>query len=129
VEGDLCHGKNDSNLLREYQADEWSFAELWRRYEVSRKTGNKWWRYESEGLECSGSDGNGEACVPAIQLLPKAGVSTNSSNESWTKASVPVLNSILVNESSMANIAWPCISAQIAAVRVSVLRTSFLTAA
>jgi transposase InsO family protein len=39
-------------FVQEYKAEEWNFAELCRRYEVSRKTGYKWLqRYEEDGLE------------------------------------------------------------------------------
>jgi transposase-like protein len=39
-------------FVQEHKADDWSFAELCRRYGVSRKTGYKWLeRYELDGLE------------------------------------------------------------------------------
>ena len=39
-------------FVQEHKADDWSFAELCRRYGVSRKTGYKWLeRYELNGLE------------------------------------------------------------------------------
>ena len=39
-------------FVQDYRRDEWSFAELCRRFEVSRKTGYKWLeRYSQEGLE------------------------------------------------------------------------------
>lgn len=39
-------------FIQEYQSDEWSLAELCRRYGVSRQTGYKWVeRYEGAGLE------------------------------------------------------------------------------
>lgn len=39
-------------FVEECCADEWSFAELCRRYGVSRKTGYKWLaRYQEHGLE------------------------------------------------------------------------------
>jgi transposase InsO family protein len=39
-------------FVQEYKTEDWNFAELCRRYEVSRKTGYKWLqRYEEEGLE------------------------------------------------------------------------------
>ena len=39
-------------FVQEHKAEEWSFAELCRRYGVSRKTGYKWLqRYQADGLE------------------------------------------------------------------------------
>ena len=39
-------------LIEEWKKEEWSFAELCRRYGVSAKTGYKWVkRYEAEGIE------------------------------------------------------------------------------
>ena len=38
-------------LIQEYRSNDWSLAELCRRYGVSRKTGYKWLeRYEEQGL-------------------------------------------------------------------------------
>jgi transposase InsO family protein len=39
-------------FIQDYRSEEWNFAELCRRYEVSRQTGYKWLgRYEARGLE------------------------------------------------------------------------------
>lgn len=47
-----CAVEERLKFIGEYRSEEWSFAELCRRYGVSRKTGYKWLeRYEVEGWE------------------------------------------------------------------------------
>ena len=49
---ETCAMEERFRFVQEYKAEEWNFAELCRRYEVSRKTGYKWLqRYEEDGLE------------------------------------------------------------------------------
>lgn len=49
---ETCAVEERFRFIEEYKAQEWSFAELCRRYEVSRKTGYKWLeRYEDRGLD------------------------------------------------------------------------------
>jgi putative transposase len=49
---ETCVMEERFKFVQEYQGDEWSFAELCRRYGVSRQTGYKWLsRYECDGVE------------------------------------------------------------------------------
>ncbi len=49
---ETCVLEERFKFVQEYKADDWRFAELCRRYGVSRKTGYKWLeRYQSDGLE------------------------------------------------------------------------------
>src|SRR5258708_2053855 len=49
---ETCVMEERFKFVQEHKADDWSFAELCRRYSVSRKTGCKWLeRYELDGLE------------------------------------------------------------------------------
>jgi putative transposase len=59
-------------FIQEYQQEEESFAELCRRYEISRKTGYKWVeRYAAEGLEglrdrSKAADHHANEILPAV---------------------------------------------------------------
>src|SRR5947207_4804171 len=49
---ETCAMEERFKFVQEYKTDDWSLAELCRRYGVSRKTGYKWLeRYQSDGLE------------------------------------------------------------------------------
>jgi putative transposase len=49
---ETCAVEERFRFVEEYRSEEWKFAELCRRYGVSRKTGYKWVeRYEAEGWE------------------------------------------------------------------------------
>ncbi len=49
---ETCAMEERFKFIQEYQAEEWSFADLCRRYGVSRQTGYKWvGRYREEGID------------------------------------------------------------------------------
>lgn len=62
---ETCAMEERFRFMQDYKADEWSMAELCRRYGVSRKTGYKWLeRYENEGPQGLQDQSRAPDCHP-----------------------------------------------------------------